>query len=43
MEESADFEKRELDEQYIEIALDKYERIKSIVSKGKRQTHPRKN
>ena len=36
MEESTDFEKRELDEQYIEMALEKYERIKSIVSKVKR-------
>ena len=38
MEENTDFEKRELDEQYIEMALEKYERIKSIVSKGKRTT-----
>ena len=30
MEESTDFEKRELDEQYIEMAIEKYERIKSI-------------
>ena len=42
MEESADFEKRELDEQYIEIALDKYERIKSIVSNGRRPTRSEK-
>ena len=28
----------ELDEDYIEMALEKYERIKSIVSKGKRPT-----
>ena len=35
MEESTDFEKRELDEQYIEMALEKYERIKPMVSKGR--------
>ena len=42
MEENTDFEKRELDEQYIEMALEKYERIKSIVSKGKRPTRSEK-
>ena len=42
MEESTDFEKRELDEQYIGMALEKYERIKSTVSKGKRPTRSEK-
>ena len=42
MEESTDFEKRELDEQYIEMALEKYERIKSMVSKGRRPTRSEK-
>ena len=42
MEESTDFEKRELDEQYIEMALEKYERIKPMVSKGRRPTRSEK-
>ena len=42
MEESTDFEKRELDEQYIEMAIEKYERIKSIVSNVKRPTRSEK-
>ena len=39
MEESTDIKKRELDEQYIEMAIEKYERIKSIVSKVKTNFH----
>ena len=42
MEESTDIKKRELDEQYIEMAIEKYERIKSKVSKGKRPTRSEK-
>ena len=42
MEESTDFEKMELDEQYIEMAIEKYERIKSIVSQVKRPTRSEK-
>ena len=42
MEESTDFEKRELDEQYIEMAIEKYESIKSIVSNVKRPTRSEK-
>ena len=42
MEESTDFEKRELDEQYIEMALEKYERIKSIVSEERRPSRSEK-
>ena len=42
MEENTNFEKGGLDEQYIEMALEKYERIKSIVSKGKRPTRSEK-
>ncbi len=32
----------ELDESYIEMALEKYEKIKSIVSNGRRPTHSEK-
>ena len=42
MIESTYIKNGELDEQYIEMALEKYERIKSIVSKGKRPTRSEK-
>ena len=38
MEENIDDQKEWLDEQYVEMALERYEKIKSVVSKGKRST-----
>ncbi len=38
MEENTDNQKEWLDEQYVEMTLERYEKIKSVVSKGKRQT-----
>ena len=38
MEENIDDQKEWLDEQYVEMALEKYEKIKSVVSKGNRPT-----
>ena len=38
MEENKDNQKEWLDEQYVEMALEKYEKIKSVVSKGNRPT-----
>ena len=38
MEENIDDQKEWLDEQYVEMALERYEKIKSVVSKGKRPT-----
>ena len=38
MEENIDGQREWLDEQYVEMALDRYEKIKSVVSKGKRST-----
>ncbi|MCW6157975.1 MAG: hypothetical protein LVQ63_00610 [Thermoplasmatales archaeon] len=38
MEENTDKQKEWLDEQYVEMALERYEKIKSIVSKGNRPT-----
>ena len=38
MEEITDIKKGKLDAQYIEMALEKYERIKSVVSRGNRPT-----
>ena len=42
MEEITDIKKGELDEQYIEMALEKYERIKSIVSEERRPSRSEK-
>ena len=42
MKEITDIKKGELDEQYIKMVLQKYEIIKSIVSKGKRLTRSEK-
>ena len=38
MEENTDNQKEWLDEQYVEMTLERSEKIKSVVSKGKRQT-----
>ena len=38
MEENIDGQKEWLDEQYVEMALEKYEKIKSVVSNGRRPT-----
>lgn len=38
MEENKDDQKEWSDEQYVEMALEKYEKIKSVVSKGNRPT-----
>ena len=38
MEENIDDQKEWLDEQYVEMSLEKYEKIKSVVSKGNRPT-----
>ena len=38
MEENIDDQKEWLDEQYVEMALQRYEKIKSVVSEGKRST-----
>ena len=38
MEENTDNQKEWLDEQYVEMALERYEKIKSMVSKGNRPT-----
>ena len=42
MEEITDIKKGEVDEQYIEMALEKYERIKSIVSEERRPSRSEK-
>ena len=42
MEEITDIKKGELDEQYIEMALEKYERIKSVVSEERRPSRSEK-
>ena len=42
MEEITDIKKGKLDEQYIEMALEKYERIKSIVSEERRPSRSEK-
>ena len=42
MEENTDNQKEWLDEQYVEIALERFEKIKSVVSKGKRPTRSEK-
>ena len=42
MEENIDGQKEWLDEQYVEMALEKYEKIKSVVSKGKKPTRSEK-
>ena len=42
MEEITDIKKGELDEQYIEMALEKYERIKSMVSEERRPSRSEK-
>ena len=38
MEENIDYQKEWLDEQFVEMALEKYEKIKSVVSKWNRPT-----
>ena len=38
MEENIDYQKEWSDDQYVEMALEKYEKIKSVVSKGNRPT-----
>ena len=42
MEENTDNQKEWLDEQYVEMASERYEKIKSVVSKGKRPTRSEK-
>ena len=42
MEENIDDQKEWLDEQYVEMASERYEKIKSVVSKGKRPTRSEK-
>ena len=42
MEEITDIKKGQLDEYYIEMALEKYERIKSIVSEERRPSRSEK-
>ncbi len=42
MKENTDNQKEWLDEQYVEMALERYEKIKSVVSKGKRPTRSEK-
>ena len=42
MEENIDDQKEWLDEQYVEMALDRYEKIKSAVPKGKKPTRSEK-